>query len=155
MVSNATLKNEQIIADKIAAQKGHDHVKQKGLDHAVGSAQNADGKTLTKFANNTYQYAVPGQTEVLNLDSIIAMEKLEELGWPMPAIVSNEILKNELEIANMVAQKNNKPQKINHEVDNKGRVLTKFANNTYQHAYPGQTEVLNMQSIQIVEELEK
>ena len=83
------------------------------------------------------------------------MEKLEELGWPMPAIVSNEMLKNELEIANMVAQKNSKPQKINNDVDSKGRVLTKFANNTYQHAYPGQTEVLNMQSIQIVEELEK
>ena len=131
----------------MASQKGHDHV--------VGSAPNADGKTLTKFANNTYQYAVPGQTEVLNLDSIIAMEQLEELGWPMPAIVSNDTLKNELEIANMVAQKNNKPQKINNEVDAKGRVLTKFANNTYQHAYPGQTEVLYMDSIKIVEELEK
>ena len=34
-----------------------------------------------------------------------------------------------------------------------GKVLTKFANNTYQYALPGQTEVLNMQSIQIVEEL--
>lgn len=71
-------------------------LKNESQNTNVGAAGNSDGKTLTKFANNTYQYAVPGQTEVLNLDSIIIMEQLEELDWPLPAIVSNETLKNEL-----------------------------------------------------------
>ena len=100
------MKNEQLIADLIAEQKGEDHTWNSVRNpdgHTVGSAQVQDGKTLTKFANNTYQYAYPGQIEVLNLDSITIVEQLKEMDWPIPAIVSNETLKNELEIANMVS----------------------------------------------------
>ena len=58
---------------------------------------------LTKFANNTFQYAMPGQTEVLNGDSINIIKELKEKDWPMPAIVTNETLKMEAQIADMVA----------------------------------------------------
>ena len=46
---------------------------------------------------------MPGQTEVLNGDSINIIKELKEKDWPMPAIVTNETLKMEAQIADMVA----------------------------------------------------
>ena len=40
--------------------------------------QLANDPKPTNFGNNTYQYAVPGQIEVLNLDSIKIMEELKK-----------------------------------------------------------------------------
>ena len=102
------MKNEQLIADLIADQKGEDHTWNSVRNpdgHTVGSAQVQDGKTLTKFANNTYQYAYPGQTEVLDMQSIQIVEELEKMNWPLPSKINSETLKHELMIADQIAAK--------------------------------------------------
>ena len=72
-----------LISDKMA---------QKNKQEIINQGGNKNDRVATNWGNNTYQYAVPGQTELLNLDSIKIMDKLEKMNWPLPSVVSNATL---------------------------------------------------------------
>ena len=91
VINNATLKNEMQLVNELR-QRMRAQAEQDGLNPPATPATEEQ-----KFAD-------PRQTELLTEDSLKIIDELSKQGRPLPQVINNATLKNEMELVNRLRE---------------------------------------------------